>query len=482
MSDYPVDLAMATLAMEEWYDLTPVAQQTRFGTTAKYIKRQEAWKGSAMHEKLLIQPYTAARMTASLEADTPKASGFKFKDIEISQAYLRRITVPLAFSVAGRMLLAASESPINDLATTLITESKSALDEKIDQALNSSVTLGKSVIGGTPTNADGTAFTPGTTTAFLPLSGGSIASIHCGEFLDIRTVAAATVRCTVQVNDVILDTQWLGNTNGPGIRVTYSAAGADATMNNVAANDVVVANGEGLTDGFDSSFASLGSLGSSPSTYFGIDRRSVGNMFLLPYGRNYAVGGAAQNLVLDTVFANMCATLANLLGPSRSFRVGQGFELTDAIVCQAQQDLIIEAINQATNTNSRFTKEYASTLGEAQRKKLVAWSGFDGLVIRFPFPGIPPLVMETEQLCPANEIRVWDPNSWKIIRMGGKNGTGINWLPAGPNGWIWATSPGTTAGTMSTTLRANGLVYMVPVCDQPQVGLYTIQGVKSSLS
>jgi hypothetical protein len=112
----------------------------------------------------------------------------------------------------------------------------------------------------------------------------------------------------------------------------------------------------------------------------------------------------------------MFIQLSRMIPTEREVLQTEGVDMTDAILCQAQPDLILEACKQAGNDNARFTQQLANTIPAAERRKLVAVNGWDGVVIRLP--GFPPIAMVPEPLMQPGKIRLWDPNQWEFISLG----------------------------------------------------------------
>jgi hypothetical protein len=477
-ADPYVVLADATAMLDEVYDMDPLVQQNRFGTTAQHITRETIWKGGALHKKFLTQIYTGARMNSDLEADAPNATKIGTTDITIEEEHLRLIQLPLSYSLPAQSEVDGSDDAVWNLANELVAQAQQMLGEKRNQMLNSNSDCLKATVSAKYKN-DGDTYPGSSATTCLIKLTGSPSMFHEGELVDIRAASDNdNTRVTATVKDVIHDTHIFGRNVGPAIVLEYlstgSGAGATTNFDSTTAGDEIVASGEkgyGWTGAFDA----LCDLTSSPPAYFGVTRTTVGNRYLIPYGQDYT-SGTAVDLDIDTHFGNMADALGYLMEKSRIWRQSnQKFKLTDALVCQAAPELANEIDRQIGEGTASFTRTIASSLDAARRADLVAVSGWTGSVLLSS--SMPPIVVQAEPLCPANTIRFFEPNAWEFIRMGGKK---PNFIKAPGANSIWHNRRNVTTGNLTQLLDACGSVVEAPFCDQPRLN-YTIKGVKSSL-
>lgn len=464
-------LSHTTDMLAERFDLKTVPQQNRFGATSQHIQRVIPWNGTALNKTIETHMYTGARATSNLEADS---GAFTSKPavarIKIEESHLRRIGMPLRYTWITGELVDGSDDACYKLSTELKLQADLAAEEKRNQMLNGTSTLVKAAVAAKLNKVGGSYVANGTATdAFLGLSNGSLASFHEGQLLDIRNGSStSTPRVTVQVNDVVHDIWWLGGNKGAGIVVTIHAGAAN--LDAVLVGDHIVDSGE--TDGgYYASFSSLCDLGATPPDYFGIDRKLKGNGYLRPYGRNYANNGVPVPLNIDAHFGAMADTLAYVVPQSRAIRGARGWKFSDALIAQCPPELVSEAIRQAGQDSQRFTKESPATLAEAERMKIVAVRGWDGVVIRTA--NLPPIALQSEPLAPSNTIRVWDPSAWEFIRLGSGKPT---WLPNDAGG-IWHNRRTPATGNLAMEFDAFGFINECVFCDLPR-SVYTIQGVR----
>ena len=462
--------------LREMFELEIIPQDNRFGATTQHITKSMQFTGKSIEKKILTERFTGARMNQDLEADAPDAFKIDLSPIVINQSDLRKLGFTLKMSVPAEMLAKGENSAWNT-ATELVLQATGDLEERRNQGLNQDVNCVKALVAAAY-DEDGTTYTSSQTDAFLQIDNGSISSFHQNSIIDIRSASTDTIRVTCTVNDVIYGDDHLGVTGiGPGIVVTintdYGAGGQDADLDNVADGDEIVAHGEIDSDGFPASFSSLIDLTSSPSAYFGIDRAAKGNAWTRPLGRDYDVGAGSVVLNLDDHFGKMADEFGRLLMRSRKVRDAHpDFKLTDAIVVQAQNSLVNEIAKQAGDASSRFTKTIAANMGEA-RRNLTAVAGWDGSVIHHP--NLPPIVLQAEELAPANQIRMFEPSAFEFVRLGPKTPTFVR-----QGGSIWHSKQNVSTGAITMEKQAHGFVYETLFCNQLRL-LYGIQGVKSSL-
>jgi len=492
-------LAQATKLLDEVWDLQEIVQEGRFGSTAQHIKKVTPWKGGAMHKKLVNMMYSGAIATSSLEADAPNPTKIDLLDLEIQESHLRRLSFSISHSIQAQMETSDPDHAAYNLARELALQANETIGEKRNQMLNSDGSARKALVAarydsdGTPWNGSH----PDALEAFIKIDGGSISNFHQGEIIDIHNGTTASIRVVAQVLDVIHDTYMLGLNVGPGIVVElatdYLTSGTGTGVLNaftdVADGDVIVNRTETLEStpgagdgcGYHAAFSSLMDITATPSAYFGITRSAIGRRFMVPYGHDYSTGGTyganngtMVNLDIDAHFGPFADVMGMLIPPARAYRKNKDFQLTDALVCQASPSLVNEIVRQAGQGTALFTRAVASDMDSATRAKLVAVAGWNGAVLINP--NVPPIVVQPEALAPANTIRMFEPNCWEFIRMGGNAPTMIKT----PGGDMWHNRRNTTTGNLTSILDASGFVIEAPLCDQPRLN-YVIMGVKSSL-
>ncbi len=477
-------LSDATSMLDEVWEIDPIIQEARFGNTTQHFTRETFWKGGKLHKKFITKNYTGARATSTLEEDAPTARKIDTTDIPIDESDLRKIGFTIARTMAAQTELDGSDHAVWDLSAELALQCKEALEEKRNFMLHSDKDLVKALVAAVY-NEDGSTYTSSETDAFIQIDNGSISSFHPGEVIDVRKVDdTAVVRVRLQVDDVCHDTIFRGYTIGPGIVVSTHAentgvtgssgtAPGDLDLDLVADNDEITGSDE-TAGGFTAAIDTLCNR-SSPGTYFTKNRASVGNFYLIPYGRDYTVGGSATTINLDQHFGKMADTMAYLYGPAKAARRNSGFKLTTAIVAIAPPDLVHEIDRQASETSRRFTREIAGSMDAAKRREMIGIHGWTGSVLLHS--NLPPIVVQSEPLAKSGTIRIFEPHTIDFIRMGGRAPT---WIAA-PGQPRWHVRRNVSTGNLTSIIEASGFVIEAPFCDQPRLW-YSMEGLKSSLS
>ena len=406
MADPYVLLDDATDMLDQVYEMEPVVQEGRFGTTAQHIKKETPFTGGKIEKKLLNMIYSGARATADLEADAPDPVKIDVAPIQIDEDDLRRLSITITHSIQAGMEVDGSKHAVWNLATQLALQSLQAIGEKRNQMLNSDSNAQKALVVekydpngaayGTSAADSATGNASGTR-AFLKIDSGSISAFHMGEIIDIHAADASNIRIIAKVLGVIHDTYMRGLAVGPGIVCqlatdsTYATGGDDNTFANVVDGDMIVNRGEAAGCGYAGAFNALMDITASPGAYFGETRATYTNQYLVPYGRDYSTGGTygngdgtKVNLDIDTHLGPFADLMGMLIPPARAYRNNGEFQMTSAMVCQAQPDLVNEIARLAGDGTQRFTKRLATDLDAATRAKLVAQSGWVGSVIFHP--------------------------------------------------------------------------------------------------
>lgn len=476
-------LSTALDMQDEVYDLEPIITQARFGSTTQHFKRVEDFVSGQNHVKVYKEQYSGARVTDDLEADAHYSGGIDVADVAIQESDFRRVGFSLSRSIVVSKQMSYDQHATFDLAVELQLEALEAAMEKENFLLNSNADCVKAVVAAVY-NEDGTTYTSGQTDAFIKVDQGSISSFHPGETLHIRAASDnADVQVKVIVNDVVHDEYFRNLNIGPGIIVTISAvgpgdSGTDSNLDNVADGDEIVAAGE-TDDNYPAAFGALCDF-TGATAYFGLTRTTKGNAWAVPYGRHYDASGngtgAATALNIDTHFGNMFKTFGRTLSNARQYRKNRKFQLTDAIVCQANPDLIAEVAKQAGDSSARFTKQIAASMGDA-RKSLTAVAGWDGVVLHTPYSAMPPILLQEEPLMPSGTIRLFEPSTFVKYCMGGRK---PQWIPNAAGG-NWHNRRNTSTGNLTVTLDAFGFTINTYFCDQPRL-VYQMDGLKDSLS
>lgn len=471
MADPHTVLADATAMLDEVYEMEPIVQEARFGATAQHIDTNVTqWKGGKLHLKLIKNEHHRVVADADLESDAPPPGKTVVVDIYPDESDLRKLGFSMDRTLPASMEVDGSEDAVWDLAIELALQAEEAIGEKRNQMLHQNEDLLKGTIQAVYA-ADGTAYSQATE-AFLQLDTATQVSwYHPGEII----IDSAGVE--MKVEDVCHDEYFRTKNVGPGIVVSlYTVEGEGEThLDTVIATNTIKVKGETTGDGFPAAFGNLCNRG-DPGTYFGIDRTATGNFFLIPYGRSWAdSNGNDETFELDKHWGVMADTYGRLLGPARRYRRNRKFQLTGAVVAIAPPDLTAEIARQAGQFSLQFTREVAATRDSALMKKFVAIDGWDGVVIRHP--NMPPIAIQSDPAAAANVMRVFEPSTYRFIRMGSRK---PNYVPNGLNGGKWHPRRNVSTGQLTMTLDAYGFCIETPFCDQPRL-TYSCEDVKSSL-
>jgi len=479
-------LAQATAMMDEVYDLGIIPLDNRFGLTAQHIKRETDFVGGKMHKKFETMIFTGARANQNLEASAPDAYRINLTDVEIDESDLRQLTFTLKYGIMAGLELKGEHAAIN-LAEELARQSQQSVGEKRNQMLNQDANMVKALVAALY-DEDGTTYgNSSNKLGFVKIDNGSISAFHPGEIIDIRVASSAVIRTTATVKDVIHSTHLFGNKVGPGLTLEIDTAAeayasstlgdaggaVDDNLTSIVDGDEIVSHGEIDNDGYPSSFSSLIDLGATPGDYFGMTRTDIGNHYLVPYGRDYAVDGANQTLNVDTHFGEMSNILGMVFSKSRQYRESKGFKLTKAIIAQAQPDLVADVARGAGDGTAQFQRKIAADFAGGEQP-LVSVAGWNGSVLHSE--SVPPIALQSEPLAPANKIRIFMPECLEWIRLGGPRPRFIK-APGGPT-WHVVIDPDT--GRLTKELQASAFVTECLFCNQPQL-MYGIHGVKSSV-
>ena len=484
MADAYHALTQAAAMVSELWDNVPIWHENRFGTTARHITRAEAWQGTMMHKMSVTQMLTNARMDATLEAPMPDATLLAADDeLILEESHLRRCAASIAYTIPASMEMNGGAYSVWNIAEELAAQTAQVMMEKKDQMIHANAQAARATVL-LSYDDDGQAYPGGNaTTCFVSLTG-SVSMFHKGETVDIRVGVTDVKRVTATISDVIRNDTLFTNANGPGLVLTYLAQGdsaawddgsGDTDFDNVDAGDEIVAHDERIADGYPGSFGTLCDYSASAAQYFNIVRNTVGSRHWIPNGRAYT---AATPLDLRSHFGAMWNVMTRVIPLGRAVLERRGVKWTKALICQAAPELLQEAEYQAGGDTARWTRMLPKDFSEADRK-LISVQGWDGVLIKLT--GLPPLALEPEALMPADKIRVWDPNWWTWVRMGGANAK-PKWLRDG--GGIWHLTKYATAAAGDVKLtpkyQAACLSYDTLVCEKPAT-VYEMQGLADTI-
>lgn len=471
--------------MAEVYDLNLIPVEARFGNTAAHITRRQKLEGEKWHVKAFDTPYSRARVSSDLEADMPDAGKVAATDISITDTDLRQLAGSVAVSIPAMRQTENDSASALDLAVQKVLEVEEDIGEKRNALIHQGANPIKAIVNAIY-NEDGTPYTPGQKDAFIQINTGSAAGFHRGEYLEIIDAGDGIARCVVEVDDVEPGKRWRHLNIGPGLRVTLAdgtgayvdentgTGDADANLDNVIATDWLRRHDDSATGGFPGAFGSLCPTSFAGAlAYFSVaDRRAAGYAFLLPEYGYYGAAGAPATLDIDVHFGDMADTLAYVLGKSRIKRRGRGIEFTDAIVASARPEIVRFATLSAGDPGRRFNVIQPGTLSEAERRKLVAVYGWDGLLLKLP--NLPPIALQVEALARENTIDVFDPSAFTWLHLGDGR---PEWLP-GEYGGKWSLRRNVTTGNRTLTFDAAAVCWETLFCETPRAAFYDILNVE----
>jgi len=472
-------LTQADELMGKLYEKDVIVTSAYFGDTSRHIQKRTGFTRSVT-KKFLAERLTNAGSTATLEADARTAQAPMVDEVEITRTYLRRLDATIQRSILADTAVSGNRDAVFKLASELAMEALQSLDEKENQLLNQNSKATKATIVA-KYDTKGSTYSTATTAVFALINGG-VAQFSQGEVLDVRNSNDSdAVIAEVQVQDVFHDTKIFGNDlTYPSICVKLTAA-TGMTANDagnldsvevgvVGTGDKLCHQDDGTGAGFDAGFQGLVDLGATPGTYFGVNRNTVSNRYLLPYGRDYDTDGdgtgTAQALSLDTIFDDCYITMGRMINPTRRWLRNNNYKFSDAIVMQVPPALAPSISRHAGRDNQRFTVIEPSSLSEAQRRKLIAVRDFDGVVIRTTLP-IPPVAIQIEPLMPPDTVRIWEPGVFEWLQLG-NNSREPQWLRNDAGG-RWHVKRSASTGNLQVLLDAFCWRIVAPFCAIPRL-------------
>lgn len=472
-----VALSDTDVYMDKIFDMDPIVTSAYFGDTSRHITKREAVYRS-LTKKFIVHRLSGAGVTRTLEADARAGSAPKIEEIEITQSYLRRIDHTLVRGVLAQSILSGGKHGIYVLATELGLEALESLDEKENQLLNSDYQATKGTIQGIYSTAGGTYTTADS--AILTIADASIAMFTPGEVLDVRDATGSyAVLGEIAVTDVF------HNSNAYGVDVSYpsirvSVTNVDANMDDfdtVAVGDTLCHADDTyhLTTfpGFDASFSAMVDV-TGATTYFGQTRTDPGKSYLMPYGKDYSSGGDNQPLDLDTIFDELSITMGLFINPTRTWLRNNDLKFTDAIVCQAPPALMPSIQRQAGEAGRRWHLIQPRTLPEAEQRKLIAVSGWNGAVVQTFGEQLPPIAFQVEPQMAPDTIRFFEPAVMSWLQLN-SNSRQPQWL-RNENGGRWHVKRNATTGNLQFSMDAVCFRTVAPFCSVPRL-VYQASGL-----
>ena len=475
------DASAVSNAMAKIYKMRPdKAQFVRSQETSRHFKpRKEMIKGEEYHWKVWTQPMTAARSVGSATnsttevAEWPAARQLDHVDVYATWADLMEIRGTIEYTGLSEAKTKDLEAAVYHVASRLVGEVDNDLGTKMNSAMHqdSASTMAKVLV---VHDASGTVTaTPGSA-AILTITGGSITQFMVGQRLYIwatGTHTATTDRLTCYVNDIIYAGETIGSATGPGIRVTWEAAGTgsgsgNSNLNNVVATDDITLSEEVAASNFYALPTWFGT-----GAVFSITRTATGSRWSVPFMADYNVSSSPVTLDLETHFGTMALNWSYAMKSGRAMRKADGIEISDGLLALGDPQSIDEMSRQVGDS-----LRYTTDLRDEQKQVLFGTSGFDKAYWHHPLIG--PIALQVDPAATPNAIRFIDPNSffWICGHQGGSPDV-IEWLDG--DGQKFRYEQGTN-GRPKNIMVGGYLVRVQLACDQPKCN-YEIKGVKSSL-
>ncbi len=446
------------------------AQWNRWTDTLRWFQpRKLPMQGDRLYFYAYTGPYEGVRRTKSKEAEFPRAFDFDHTQCFIAWTDLTEFQASPSFTGLAERKSRDKKSAVYKTAVRLAREVGEAFSANVNRAFHQNTDCVIGIINGAPLDEDGTTYTGGQTDAYLIIDNGSISQFCDGMVLDIREGADGTdVQVTVVVNDVYHTSDGPGSASGPGIVVTIDGSNSgDSDLDNLADNDEITLSGE-----VDSAnFWSLEDWWDSSVSVLGLTRTAKGLKWATPYQKD----GGSNAIDFDDDIRPAALTMARIAKVGRRVRRSQGLTITESFLALSTPEINDEAL-QAINDRQRTTTVIASTMDEAERKRLFGWVGYDGVV--WIHPDLGHVYLQCDPVATPNKIRFLEPNSWFLVT--GHNNNTLEPSFIDNNGTPWHTARGDN-GRLINQKIAGAYVRMTLVTDQPRAN-YAVTGVTGGVT
>jgi len=450
------------------------AQFTRWDDTLRHFRAASTiMEGERKVFKAWTQPMTATRLTKSgYESEFPEDQKLDAQEYYVTWSDLSEAQTTVAFTglAQAKTTKGGRRAAIWNIANKLIDEVDADHATRLNAAVHQDANCTMATID-TLYNAAGTgAYSSGA--AYAKIKAGSISQFFKGQKLHVRNGSStSTPRCIVEVNDVFPFNEGPDGTRarGPGIRFTYSAAGADSDLGNVAADDDLCLSNEAADNfwGFPTWF-------SRTAAVVNLTRTSTGNAWTIPPIKWFDASGdgtgASVTFDLDTHLGEVAEELAYAVKYGRRTRASEGIELTTKAMTMLTTPRIVSEASGMVGDQMR----YAMSLGDPERKKYFGVTGYDGAFWHHPLLG--PIAFQPDPVATPDVLRMLEPNSWTWVigHQGGIND--VEWLDKDGNKFHY---PFGANARLINRLVGGALRRVTLICDQPGANLQ-LGGVKSS--
>lgn len=452
----------------------PKAQFARHDNTLRHFRASSIiMEGERKIFKAWTQPMTATRRTKSAyETEFPVDRKVDAQEYYVTWSDLTEFQTTVAFTglAKAQTTKGGRAAAIWNIATKLVSEVDIDHATCLNAAIHQDANAKMATISATYNSAGTGSYSSGV--MYIKIKSGSISQFVKGQRLHIRQAAAtATPRCIVAINDVYPFNEGPDGTRdvGPGIRVTYDAAGGDSDLASVVADDDLCLSGEAADN-----FWSFPSWFSRSTDVLNLTRTDVGNAWTIPpikYFDSSGDGtGTSVTFDLDTHLGEVAEELAYSVNYGRRMRAAEEIELTTKAMTMLTTPRIVSEASDQVGDQMRYT----SDLGDPEKAKYFGVTGYDGAFWHHPLLG--PIAFQSDPVATPDALRMLEPNSWRWVigHDGGLND--VEWLDKDGSRWHYVMGGN---GRLINKLVGGCLRRVTLICDQPGANLH-LGGVKSS--
>lgn len=447
-------------------------QFNRSNDTLRHFKpRKFPIEGKGLYFYAYTQPFSGVRRTKSSEAEFPEAYDIDHTQVNVDWDDLTEFQVSLSYTGLAERMTRKEKLSVFKVAQRLVEEANAQFAAQVNVSLHQGVNSVMALVSDTPTNEDGTTYTQGHDEAFIPIDTGSISQFWPGMIIAGGTTPG-TVEYVLEVNDVYYGNDGPGSDTGPGIVATNdstrsTAESVDADCNDILNNDSIWLYGEAAAsnlDGFPVWFDETADL-------LDITRADVGSRWSIPH-----VITASANFDYDDHFRPIVVKMGRSVRAGRARRKRDGLAITPAMLLLTTPELNDEITSNLQDTK-RAMVSFATSMDQAEVRRLFGDIGFDGVILHHP--SLPaPMGIQTDTVATPDTIRLLETSSWSFVTGHNSNTMRPEWL--NKDGRMWHYIQGAN-GRMQNELMAAGLIRLELISDQPGAN-GEIASVTSSLT
>lgn len=446
-------------------------QFNRSNDTLRHFKpRKFPIEGKGLYFYAYTQPFSGVRRTKSSEAEFPEAYDVDHTQVNVDWDDLTEFQVSLSYTGLAERMTRKEKLSVFKVAQRLVEEANAQFAAQVNVSLHQGVNSVMALVNGTPLDPDGNAMSSDTQ-AFVPIDTGAISQFWPGMILSVGA-SAGTVDVVVEVNDVYYGANGPGSQTGPGVMVTVdstrnTAESVTNTVDTIANNDSIWLYGEAAAsnlDGFPVWFDETADL-------LDITRADVGSRWSIPH-----VTTASDNFDYDDHFRPIVVKMGRSVRAGRRRRKRDGLGITPAMLLLTTPELNDEITSNLQDTK-RAMVSFATSMDQAEVRRLFGDIGFDGVILHHP--SLPaPMGIQTDTVATPDTIRLLETSSWAFVTGHNSNTMRPEWL--NKDGRMWHYIQGAN-GRMQNALMAAGLIRLGLICDQPGAN-GEIASVTSSLT